>query len=180
MPLAAAEAGAVVPVSPDVPESPFPGLTHYTESYAALFFGRDVERGRIIGKLRVSRLTLLYARSGAGKSSLLSAGVAPTLSELAAQELAEDGAAGYVPVVFRSWRGDPVPAIVAEIEQAIGPLLLDPASPPSLPREDLEEACAVASAATGSTVLLNLDQFEEFFDYTPSRPATRSRPSSPP
>ena len=152
----------------DVPDGPFPGLTYYTAEYSKLFFGRDVELGRIIGNLRVSRLTLLYAQSGVGKSSLLSAGVAPTLRNLATQEVAEDGTAGYIPVVFRSWAGEPVPALVAEIEEAIRPFLVDPEKPPELPTDDLATACELAAAAIDSTLLLILDQFEEYFNYHPT------------
>ena len=57
------------------PDGPYVGLDCFREKDAALFFGRDAERTRIIGNLRASRLTLLYAESGVGKSSLLRAGV---------------------------------------------------------------------------------------------------------
>ena len=53
---------------------PYVGLDYFVEEDAGLFFGRDGERKRIIGNLRASRLTLLYAESGVGKSSLLRAG----------------------------------------------------------------------------------------------------------
>ena len=55
--------------------APYVGLDYFLEEDAGLFFGRDAERKRIIGNLRASRLTLLYAESGVGKSSLLRAGV---------------------------------------------------------------------------------------------------------
>ena len=67
----------------DVPPSPYPGLRDFREEYADFFFGRDAERQRIIGNLRVARLTLLYAESGVGKSSLLRAGVVPRIEESA-------------------------------------------------------------------------------------------------
>ena len=70
-----------------------------------MFFGRDAERKRIIGNLRASRLTLLYAESGVGKSSLLRAGVSARLRQLAARSVAERGSARYVPVVFSAWQG---------------------------------------------------------------------------
>ena len=57
---------------------PYVGLDYFVEEDAGLFFGRDAERKRIIGNLRASRLTLLYAESGVGKSSLLRAGVVGT------------------------------------------------------------------------------------------------------
>ena len=58
---------------------PYVGLDYFVEEDAGLFFGRDSERKRISGNLRASRLTLLYAESGVGKSSLLRAGVSARL-----------------------------------------------------------------------------------------------------
>src|SRR6266513_5452202 len=79
--------------------SPFQGLSFYTEADARWFFGRSTERKIILAHLRTTRLTLLYAESGVGKSSLLRAGVAARL-----RELAERGDAGrsprFVPIVF--------------------------------------------------------------------------------
>ena len=69
------------------PDSPYVGLNFYTQENAAMFFGRDSERTVLISNLRASRLTLLYAQSGAGKSSLLRAGVASRLAELAQRSL---------------------------------------------------------------------------------------------
>ena len=49
-------------------DAPYVGLDYFLEEDAGLFFGRDAERKRIVGNLRASRLTLLYAESGVGKS----------------------------------------------------------------------------------------------------------------
>ena len=65
--------------------APYVGLDYFLEEDAGLFFGRDAARKRIIGNLRASRLTLLYAESGVGKSSLLRAGVSARLRQLAAR-----------------------------------------------------------------------------------------------
>ena len=88
-------------------DGPYVGLNFYTQENAAMFFGRDTERTVLISNLRASRLTLLYARSGAGKSSLLRAGVAARLAELAQRSLDQRGTARNIPVVFSSWRDDP-------------------------------------------------------------------------
>src|SRR5690242_2502756 len=106
-----------------MPDSPYVGLTNYTEEQAGLFVGREAERKTIIGNLRASRLTLLYAESGVGKSSLLRAGVASRLLELADRSLAERGSARYVPVVFSSWSDEPVQALIDAIAKAIEPFL---------------------------------------------------------
>ena len=67
----------------DSGDRPFQGLGFYTEKDAKWFFGRTTERKIILAHLRTAPLTLLYAESGVGKSSLLRAGVAARLRELA-------------------------------------------------------------------------------------------------
>jgi putative ribosome biogenesis GTPase RsgA len=83
-------------------DSPYIGLPFYTQENAALFFGRDSEQMVLISNLRASRLTLLYAQSGVGKSSLLRAGVASRLTEMAQRNLIRRGTARNIPVVFSS------------------------------------------------------------------------------
>jgi WD40 repeat protein len=145
-----------------VPDSPYVGLRDYTEADAELFFGRDDERKRIIGNLRAARLTLLYAESGVGKSSLLRAGVMPRLRHLAERSDGERNLARYVPVVFSSWSGEPTAALVDAIDDAITPFV---GVEPDLPRDRLEDAIAAAASATDATLLIILDQFEELFLY---------------
>src|SRR4029077_2961708 len=64
-----------------LPETPFVGLIPYGEGDAAFFFGRDEEKEIVAGNLRAARLTIVYGASGAGKSSLLHAGVVHDLHE---------------------------------------------------------------------------------------------------
>jgi WD40 repeat protein len=146
--------------------SPFVGLTSYAQENAAFFFGRDAEQRVLISNLRASRLTLLYAQSGAGKSSVLRAGAAAKLAELARRSLQQRGFARYLPVVFSSWRDDPTGELIAEIEKAIAPFLPKP-SPPGRTLERLDEVIEAASTAAGATLLVVLDQFEEYFLYRP-------------
>ncbi|MEM7032746.1 MAG: hypothetical protein AAF629_24555, partial [Chloroflexota bacterium] len=54
---------------------PYRGLKAYGLSEAEIFFGRDKEMSDLLSHLRQSRLTILHAESGAGKSSLLQAGI---------------------------------------------------------------------------------------------------------
>jgi hypothetical protein len=144
--------------------SPYIGLNFYTQDKAAIFFGRDVERTVLISNLRASRLTLLYARSGTGKSSVLRAGVASRLEELAQRNLEQRGSARNIPVVFSSWQDEPTDELIAEIQKTIIPFLPE-ASPPELPPGQLVEAIEVASIAADATLLVMLDQFEEYFLY---------------
>lgn len=59
--------------------SPWKGLAFYTEEDQDLFFGRSRESEEFVRLVQRDILTVLFARSGLGKSSLLRAGVAPLL-----------------------------------------------------------------------------------------------------
>jgi WD40 repeat protein len=150
-------------VSPSL-DSPYVGLTHFTEDYADRFFGRDTECALIIGNLRAARLTLLYAESGVGKSSVLRAGVVARLHGFADNDLRTRGSPRLVPVVFSSWSERPVAALIRAIGDATRPYLSGDAVL-ELPEDDLEGAIERASAALGATLLIVLDQFEEYFLY---------------
>jgi CHASE2 domain-containing sensor protein len=142
-------------------EGPYVGLDYFVEDDAERFFGRDGERKRIIGNLRASRLTVLYAESGVGKTSLLRAGVAARIRQLADHR----GSAAYVPVVFSAWRGDPTPGLIGAIEAAVQPLARDDRL--ALPRDGLEDALERITTSVVATPLVILDQFEEHFLYQP-------------
>src|SRR4029079_16186418 len=85
--------------------SPYKGLAPFEDSDAdaLLFFGRERESEVIAAHLIASRLTVLYGPSGVGKSSVLRAGVAHRLRKEHDAEV----------VVFATWTGDPVAALVA-------------------------------------------------------------------
>lgn len=145
-------------------DSPYFGLDYYQEQFGAWFFGREAEGGKVITNLRASRLTLLHAESGVGKSSLLRAGVAWRMRRLADDSFARRGTARSVPVVFSSWKDDPIPQLVAAISTAIRPYLAGNPEP-ELPADCLDAAIATASDAANASLLLMLDQFEEYFLY---------------
>jgi CHASE2 domain-containing sensor protein len=139
---------------------PYLGLDYFREQDAELFFGRDAERKRIVGNLRASRLTLLHAESGVGKSSLLRAGVAARMRRLAAASVTEGGAAPYVPVVYSDWRGDPTTGLAAALEAAVQPLL-SAGVELAVPRDSLEHAIETVAAVSETTPLFILDRFED-------------------
>jgi len=60
-------------------ENPWPGLAPYTEQQSGLFFGREEETEELLRLIQRETLTILFGRSGSGKSSLLHAGVIPRL-----------------------------------------------------------------------------------------------------
>jgi WD40 repeat protein len=62
-------------------ENPWPGLESFEEDAQAFFFGRDHEIKLLRDHVLDSQVTVLYGRSGLGKTSLLRAGLFPTLRE---------------------------------------------------------------------------------------------------
>src|SRR6201996_1646389 len=144
--------------------NPYFGLDYYEEKFGSWFFGREAEGGKIITNLRAARLTLLHAESGGGKRSLLRAGVAWRMHKLADDSFARRGTARFVPIVFSSWKDDPVTELTGTIRMAIGPYLTENPGP-ELPADRLDAAIAGASKATNTSLLIMLDQFEEYFLY---------------
>jgi WD40 repeat protein len=126
------------------PPSPYKGLAPFEDSDldALLFFGRERESEVIAANLMASRVTVLYGPSGVGKSSVLRAGVAHRLRQEQGVEV----------VVFSTWTGDP---LVALIEATGGG------------GESLATALEREAANAGGDLYLILDQFEELFLYHP-------------
>jgi DNA-binding beta-propeller fold protein YncE len=126
---------------------PYRGLLAYGLGDAELFFGRDRAIGELLEHMQRGRLTVLQAESGAGKSSLLQAGISPRLL-----------AAGHLPVNLRAY--DLSPSL--KIKQTFLPNL---AQIPDLAEAPLREFLRQVTGVLGrgTTLYLLLDQFEEFF-----------------
>lgn len=60
-------------------QSPWPGLAAYDEAASEFFYGRKEEAIELLRMIRLSPLTVLFGKSGLGKSSLLQAGLYPLL-----------------------------------------------------------------------------------------------------
>jgi WD40 repeat protein len=129
---------------------PYVGLRPYTESERALFFGRERDADLLVNKIVTNRLTLLYAPSGVGKTSLLRTMVIPALAHADADDTCV--------VYLDSWvDGEPYGAVlrgVRHVLRAEGQL-----SPVGL---RLRDQLAEAIKGLGKSVILVLDQFEEF------------------
>lgn len=61
------------------PENPWPGLSPFAESDQPFFYGREAEAISLLKLVRAKPLTVLVARSGLGKTSLLKALLIPLL-----------------------------------------------------------------------------------------------------
>jgi hypothetical protein len=61
------------------PSSPYVGPRPFEREHAPLFFGRDREANELVSLIISHTEVLLYAQSGAGKSSLVNARLIPLL-----------------------------------------------------------------------------------------------------
>jgi len=128
------------------------------EADRTYFFGREYDQEIIAANLYSAPLTILYGASGVGKSSVLLAGVVPALR--ATPRLAI--------VIFRAWQN---PALVSafkhEVLRAVsqGARNKDISIDLALPLDDFLLAC---TRALHGTILVILDQFEEYFLYHPT------------
>ncbi|MEO0043260.1 MAG: hypothetical protein RL329_2708, partial [Bacteroidota bacterium] len=68
----------------------------FEEAQSLLFFGRDAEINQLTALVFAEKLTVLYGKSGYGKSSLLHAGLLPRLRPENESQLQR-----YVPIVIR-------------------------------------------------------------------------------
>ena len=107
--------GAAMSVATDTTlEAPFLGLRYFDEEQSHLFFGREVQVNDILEKLRRSRLVTVMGSSGSGKSSLVRAGVVPSLK------------AGFLSDAGPRWRiakmrpgSSPIANLGRELEKAL-------------------------------------------------------------
>ncbi len=74
-----AEARELENLPPEAGEPPFLGLQYFDEKDAPRFFGREDLTARIIGRLHRTRFLAIIGASGSGKSSVVRAGIIPSL-----------------------------------------------------------------------------------------------------
>jgi formylglycine-generating enzyme required for sulfatase activity len=75
-----ADAQPAAATRPPRPKFPYPGLRPFEADEWPIFFGREAMIDEVIDRLANHRLVLIHGSSGAGKSSLVRAGVLPTLA----------------------------------------------------------------------------------------------------
>jgi tetratricopeptide (TPR) repeat protein len=89
-------------------EHPWPGLVSYTEEGSAYFFGREQEVGELVRLVRQETLTVLFGKSGLGKSSILRAGLAPVLR-----------ASEFLPIFIRLDHSATSPSLESQVKARI-------------------------------------------------------------
>ena len=128
---------------------PYKGHLEYRLSDAEIFFGRSKAIATVLGNLQRGPLTILHAESGAGKTSLLQAGISPRLI-----------AAGHLPVYLRPYNVEPSLALKRVF-------LPDLSATPLLATAPLHDFLRQADGLLGEqcNLYIFLDQFEEFFTH---------------
>ena len=98
---------------------------------------------------------------------MLDAGVGHHVNHVLADESREEvGHPEFALAVFRSWRDDPIPGLLAAVKKAV-----ERVSKRTLDLSDSSQQGSLANALDalarqfGGTILLVLDQFEEYFLY---------------
>ncbi|MFF1378366.1 hypothetical protein [Streptomyces sp. NPDC058308] len=138
---AAAEAAAVPSVCP------YRGLASYRQEDAQWFFGRDRSTGALLAQLRTAEATgglvMLVGASGAGKSSLLNAGLVPALQSGA---LGGEDALDAGPVLQLVPGNDPLGELTRQIPE-LAPAVAAAADEPA---EDEAGSGAGAGAGGGA------------------------------
>lgn len=164
----------------DPDRCPYPGLPSFTDLHAGVFFGREAETAEALAQLNsmrengAPRWLMLVGGSGAGKSSLLRAGILPRLSGSAQP----DSWLLLKPIRYGRLRGEILPTVVNEL------LVLFPGeNRPALALRDRTPkdaarafvgACHQLQLARGcpqAQVLLVIDQCEELLASTAGTPA---------
>ena len=153
-----------------ITEYRYPGIQPFSDRQKDLFFGRDDDRERLLSLILVEKLTVLFGKSGHGKSSLLHAGIAPALEK---ENLR--GKREYVPVFIRfhsrvgneqyDWF-DWFVFHLAQQTPAVDPLAYERRH--YLPRT-LWGELKRRQTADNQTFVLIFDQFEELFTYPPEQ-----------
>jgi hypothetical protein len=174
--------------------SPYRGLAAFGEQDAALFFGREAATGQVLDRmsqhLAGTGLLMVSGVSGAGKSSLLRAGVLPRMR--AAGLAVAPGAAWWPWVVFTPTRA-PLDELALRVAPLAGAdaaavqrgLTADPGgfaltarqaalTRPTGPAGDGDAPEAEGGQPSQSRLLLVVDQFEELFTQCPDEGQRRA------
>jgi serine/threonine protein kinase len=133
---------------PPESEGPFRGLGRFEQSDQDVYFGRRSEVVTAVETLRTRGVVALIGPSGSGKSSLARAGVLPAV---------ERGALGRWPERWHLLVTAPGRDPRAAVHDALTPIVGDVGSSV----EDVTLALAAHAHATGTGILLVLDQLEE-------------------
>jgi len=141
-------------------DNPWPGLEAFEENARAFFHGRDHEAESLLNHVLDASVTVLYGRSGLGKTSLLRAGLFPLLRER-----------NFLPVYVRFDIKPGAPPLTRQLHESVQKAIRADVPDAMLPLDDepLWEYLHRSDFELWSaqnyqlTPVIVLDQFEELF-----------------
>lgn len=138
--------------------NPFPGLRSFDYEDSNLFFGRDQPIRELKDILHMARLLAIVGNSGSGKSSLIKAGLIPTL-----QRERKDWS-----VIGLTLGRDPFESLTVALQQYFTDQKTDVSNLDinHLLRQNADSLTNLLSAQEEQTILLFIDQFEEIFRHS--------------
>jgi hypothetical protein len=145
-------------------DNPYCGPRPFTRAEGVRFFGREREASDLFSLLSAHRAVLLYAQSGAGKTSLLNAKLIPALEEAGFDVLPTARVTGAAPAA-----GSPAPANVYVFNCATSWSSGAPALDVTLAGALSARPLQLDGAGEPRPRVLVLDQFEELFTTAPTR-----------
>ena len=157
------------PPAPAAPSNPFPGLRPFEPHEYHLFFGRDGQSDELLRRLRQKHFVAVIGTSGSGKSSLVRAGLLPSLHG----GLMVTAGSRWRVTIFRPG-ANPIGHLADALngEDALGA----PGRDPEISRAIIEatlrrgalglvDAVRQARLPEGENLLIVVDQFEEIFRF---------------
>jgi len=146
-------------------DNPFPGIRSYESNEDELFFGREIQVRELIEKLFQTRFLAIVGSSGCGKSSLIKAGVVPSLLK----NKLNLSSTNWKVNIFRP-SDDPI----GNLAEALAEGRVKPESIAEKLRtgkEGLVNVLASQDHPDTQSRLIIIDQFEELFRFQKSRTA---------
>lgn len=149
----------------------YPGVKPFERSEKAIFFGRSQDMGNLYELILLEKLSVLFGKSGYGKSSLLNAGILPRFEEAA------PGSPGhYLPLSprFGVYTGaqsstTPVDLICQKLEEKWPAENQNNYLDTLVDQPTLWYHFKKRQTAGQNRFLLIFDQFEELFSYPPEQ-----------
>jgi len=147
--------------------TPYKYLDYYTFEDADIFFGREAETQKLVGEILSTRLLVLFSPSGSGKTSLIHAGVRPTLEKL-----------GYRTVYTRLDENDPITSVQQAVSRTLGISEIKPngdlhAFITNALHNQQRATSDKHQASNTQPLVIFIDQFEEFFLVWENQPEAR-------
>lgn len=137
-------------------KSRYPGIRSFEREEKDLFFGRDNEALDLFSTVKVKPLTVLFSKSGIGKTSLINAGLIPYLEN-----------DYFEPIKIRLQ--DTTISPVATVKEVLKPYLnkdiLGQYAPGEPTMWEYLRACKFEKKGENFVPVLIFDQFEEFFNH---------------